>query len=134
MITKEQILKATGDELSRLAGEVLDGERCQNSFHRINHHHRDGNNQIRCMSCNLKVGKPHIPLTWPEAMKHFRENVYSGDYVVTADGNIKHQAMREVYETAGGVDDWLSFELWLEFYATPSDYIKAACLCKLGGE
>lgn len=129
---KEQILNATGDKLGRLAGEVLGSD--------VPHWHNPediGGGEYKCLYCNkvgfqkdvednsqtCTVGLP-IDLTWPEAMRW-------RDWAVGEFGRVKFcrmldKAMREVTNNC-------HMELKRACDARPEHYIKAACLCKLGG-
>jgi hypothetical protein len=113
MITKEQILAATGEELSRLAGEVLRGT-----------HDNMGGRCKKCLLCREYQKPPfgcHVDITWPEAMKcrdwavkEFGDETFSYTFVDVWVGT-SHNEMGP---------DFVS-------YALPEHYIKAACICKM---
>jgi hypothetical protein len=136
---KEQILKATGDELSRLAGEVLQPEK--------NEHRWPMHNTTICLKCDQRlrifstiyagdidteakklpcpVPDP-IPLTWAEAMK-WRDWAEEHDFYGL------DKQLEAVYRFCrdGSFEPW---GRWFTLFAQPEHYIKAACLCKLGSE
>jgi hypothetical protein len=140
MITKEQILAATGEELSRLAGEVLN----TNTLHTFNLI-KDSNRV--CRRCGIKysdelsrevcsVTNP-IHLTWPEAMKwrDWAVKEFGGDEyrnalvdIYCSEADIATEATGTLKECAGYLDRFIQ---WLATNALPEHYIKAACLCKI---
>ena len=138
-MTKEQILKATGGELSRLAGEVLTPGPY---YHNHKSTNVDGESLYFCGWCHAGFknkprldatrfcpkGEPNpIPLTWPEAMKW-------RDWAVKEFGHIAwRKALVDVYcEVVNDITT--SFDEWLCSHITAEHYIKAAALCKLGKE
>jgi len=131
-MTKQELLTAQGDELSRLLGEVLQPET------KIDHlwEHRDapGGYAKYCSkcgcndTCTLKciVADP-IPLNdWNVAMKW-------RDWAVKEYGEVKFkQAMIDMYALE---DEYMNmmFGVWFACYAQPEHYLIAAALCKLKG-
>lgn len=127
---KTKILEASGEELSRLAGELLGS----NKLHR--HNPRDiGEGVYQCVYCNkvgfqkdtednsetCPVGYP-IPLTPDNAFKW-------RDWAVEKFGFVNFRwSMEEVHYQD---DKARGFTTWLATHADPIHYIKAACLCKL---
>ena len=124
MITVEQILQAEGDELSRLAGEVLRGDM------RLNH---DEDRSGRCRKCLCRCGEDGwqveciavpIPLTPNNAFKW-------RDWAVEKFGwQSLDQCLYSIYAeqlVLGGIYSWMEWMLNLK----PEHYIKAACLCVL---
>ena len=121
------LLKASGDKLSKLAGQILQPEVCQKCFLS-----KDGvcdkKEGLKVDRCNL------IPLTWPEAMKwrDWAVKEYGALAIETAMVSVmypdidmsKEDAMSERVLTISS----LSF---FAKKAQPEHYIKAACLCKL---
>jgi hypothetical protein len=147
MITKEQILEATGEELSRLAGEVLCPDasvNCPACPFKDSMEKFDDRGWIGpCQdlgpddsSCESKFRDNSIPLTWPEAMKWRDWAVKSTD-----DWVVFMLAIYRVYCQAHGLDSKTERSkeasdayVWFCKYALPEHYIKAACLCKIGGQ
>ncbi len=130
---KDQILKSTGAELSRLAGEVLQPEKNKHDFRRY------GKGGMRwCVKDrgilfgakkNISCIPDPIPLTWPEAMKwrdwatcEIRESVADKAFAEIA----------ELENKCFVTTKKLNVEWWWLWNAQPEHYIKAACLCKLG--
>jgi hypothetical protein len=130
MITKEQMLKPTGDELSRLAGEVL----------QVKHDMaNDGVNHVTCKVCDetlplmcrwdLPERYPcEVPLTWDEAMKW-------RDWAVEKFGDLAWQdpIWKLYHDVSGDRKKVCVYAHRFIAYAQPEHYIKAACLCKLQG-
>lgn len=138
MITDIDILEATEDTLPQIAGEVLGETPC---LHKVE--------KGFCKKCGFDDRNPHngydancpianpIPLTWDNAMKHFR----------AADGDID-EAMVSVFlravDDGQGLADRLASKgkgplsenaiAWFLHYAQPSHYLKVACLCKLNAK
>jgi hypothetical protein len=118
MITKEQILAATGEELSRLAGEVLRGT-----------HDNMGGRCKKCLLC-CEYQKPpfgcHVDITWPEAMKYFMS-------MYKKHGKAKMlKAMQEVYVSATGDTNGIAYVLdWWPFGAGVEGNLKAAAICEV---
>jgi hypothetical protein len=130
VVAKEQILAATGEELSRLAGEVLQPDV------RSGKHDNRGNSRgylgrvvdWKCVKCGEVTdgrgptthcnGFDSIHLTWPEAMKW-------RDWAVKEFGTARVSTV--VQEVFGGKDAPAKYLL----LALPEHYIKAACLCKI---
>lgn len=138
-----KLLQATGDELSRLADGIFSGP----FQHDVDAH---GTHHVKCNRCgeviplmdrwDVKERFPCwvspfddlIPLTWPEAMKYrdwaIREcgsnglrDAFIAMYLYDEPQckHIKHEALIR----------YVSYYYLMS--AQPSDYIKAACLCKL---
>ena len=126
---KDQILKATGDELSRLAGEVLQPDnKSQYCYTKDDKHlcsmcHKD----IKLNDCDKSCNFSLIRLTWPEAMK-WRDWAASDD--ADEDSRFAFIAGLETIWRSGDME--LCFEQWVICNAQPEHYIKAACLCKIG--
>ena len=130
MITKETILNATGDELSRLAGEVLGGGKQKHEWSRLIGEKTFGY-RYRCSICRVETGerddyecpksKPFIPLTWPEAMR-------LRDWAVGEYGVPKYM-LKFISVKPFDTDLYVYYAI-----AQPEHFIKAACLTKLGGE
>ncbi len=123
---KDQILSATGDELSRLAGEVLVGE------HEFIY--RQGR---RCRHCNKTDVFAddgdicEVPLTWPEAMKwrDWGVNEFGVlDYIYAVNDVYSHEFNIRPHR----VPICVNFGSWGYTNMQPEHYIKAACLCELG--
>ena len=136
----KQILEATGEELSRLAGEVLcpeGGEHtplnillsyyecivCGTEWDQASVISMDSHAETKCL--------PHVPLTWPEAMK-WRDWITCKIPNFVADEVFIEiaQAENSCFKLTGE----LKIAEWWVWNAQPEHYIKAACLCKLEGE
>jgi hypothetical protein len=134
MITPEQILKSTGDELSRLAGEVLQPEMKHHVYSGASHSCRNCKKELytysgrgtEALHQDCDIATP-IPLTWPEAMKwrYWCVGQYEdgGDYKYS--GGRFEGAMNTVLVQAK-ISNFLAAT-----FAQPEHYIKAACLCVL---
>ena len=133
-MTKDQIPKATGDDLSRLAGEVLQPEKQSHDYQMATYH--TINKTWTCRFCykTIKANKLHekcthanlIPLTWPEAMKW-------RDWAVGEFGAEEYtEALWQIWKQI--LNSETPFDEWLATKAQPEHYIKAAMLCKIGGE
>jgi hypothetical protein len=135
MITKEQILNATGSDLSRIAGEVL-GIKQMHSWPILLHY---SNREKLCSRCKVKHKKAIeftvcsvagvVLLTWPEAMKW-------RDWAVKEYGEIEFTTtLRNIYfEEYFQGKRGFTFDVWLACIAQPEHFIKASCELKLGGE
>ena len=111
MTTKEQILRAEGEELSRLLGEAFG-----------NNHRKITEWCNVCMVCQAstrKVDTCPITLTWNEAMKWRDWAVKKFGYCMFTD--VVLIARRGTYP------DFIAF-------AKPEHYLKAAAICKLNAE
>ena len=155
MITKEQILRADGEELSRLMGEVLQPETglkhdylgaCQYiNCHKIS----PVLEQITalCPRCKMpatkKLIRMHerflqiwhyktpcktkpIPLTWKEAMK-WRDWAVENFSLFDV-----MESMRIIGQEFNKTHD--RFYAWWTLEAQPKHYLKAAAICKLNSE
>ena len=120
MITKEQILKAEGEELSRLLGEVLLNKRCVCNECEFVHEQCATDTLNRCGDACP------IPLTWKEAMKWRDwavENFSLFDVM---------ESMRIIGQEFNKTHD--RFYAWWTLEAQPKHYLKAAAICKLNSE
>lgn len=156
MITKEQILQAEGEELSRLLGEVLQPEK---NKHILGY----GNLEANCRKCNelIKVSRASgsslavnwrfvkgvdrictipdpIPLTWPEAMK-WRDWAHKIEWSHHRNGlDMFNNALKSVCHEVSPISNpcyHLShYAWWLANKAQPKHYEQAAAYCKLNQE
>jgi hypothetical protein len=125
MIKKQQILAATGDELSRLAGEVLQPENKGQYGNKKDGKYycsECGKDLDELPSCGKECWFSMVRLTWPEAMKW-------RDWVVETDLMGANKYFEEVWRFSRDscCEPW---GRWFALYALPEHYIKAACLCK----
>ena len=135
MLNKEQILEATGEELSKIAGEVLEygGNINRKIVPKGSYYHffPEGCGGV-CSKCGEQINKfdtyctetNPVDLTWPEAMKW-------RDWAVKEFREVVHQAMWDVCCATSEHGSNTAFSYWLATTVQPEHYIKAACLCKL---
>ena len=120
-MNKEQILQAEGEELSRMAGEVLqpDREQCKcDTFHQVK-----AWDEFRCNDCAGYEDENIIPLTPDNAFKW-------RDWAVEKFGVVVFRRNMEEVQYYSSKKSH-AFSSWVSCYAKPSHYIKAACLCAL---
>ncbi len=118
--TIDQIQAATGDGLSKMAGEVLGNLPCATARN--------------CTELPSKCGRTQYctaptPLTWPEAMKYF-------ELMTIKHGRNKMiEAMKEVYLHVTGDKNGAAYVMdWWPFKAGIEGNLKAAMICKLRAE
>jgi hypothetical protein len=142
MITKKQILQATGEELSKIAGEVLQQKHEPTLY---GPYDDPPSSCISCRHCHKIIQDVtdeqrvtfwqeycKVPLTWPESMKW-------RDWAVKEFGQDEWflACMKVMYPESDFSDNKTYRVLListLSYMASKADetfYIKAACLCKL---
>ena len=133
---KDKLLKADGEELSRLLGEVLQPEKNKHSIPHGSHL------RGRCTKCgkDLDWSQWHKPCgadnpvdpivldDWNVAMKR-------RDWAAKeCRKSLFMSALWDVYYTEGGVKSLIAFTHWLAYEAKPKHYLIAAAICKLKGD
>ena len=126
-MTKQQILQATGDDLSRMAGQIfcLIGGSCYECAHLKD---RDictaSYPEVTAKGCCDWEADP-IPLDWPNAMKQM-------ELIVKECGEEAFvMAILQVYSALDiAYRKGMVFNTWLIIHIQPEHYIKAAMLCK----
>ena len=130
-MTTNKLLQATGDELSRMLGEVLQPEK---NGHSRRPAHPKTSFRYQCEKCkeqfhsfddiyHSKCSIPDpIPLTWESAMKW-------RDWAV---GKFGGATFYDILIEVLGVEHYGAKETrWVAVIAQPEHYLKAAALCKL---
>lgn len=122
-ITKEQILQAEGEELSRLLGEVLNGK-----------HEKD--EMGFCKSCYLFMTGENLQNAPTCDIELFPGNAFKWrDWAVEECGlNKLHFTLNRMYKCdEKGIASGWDFINWL-IMAQAKHYLKAAALCKIAAE
>ena len=131
-MTDQQILEATGADLSRMAGEVFlkeiedfcldekndpDGSGLAFCEHCLKFKNHKCTRRLSCTKLSGFLENVFVPLDWPNAMKY-------RDWMVAEYGaKVVYEAIRDLYY---GKND----KLYALANAQPEHYIKAAMLCK----